>query len=76
MIIGYHMQHSSGKRYRFFRLRHPRVARQYNGRLGKVDNCQVGVFGALSDGTNVGLIDARLYPPQEWWNMQVKTDTR
>ncbi len=24
MIIGYHMQHSSGKRYRFFRLRHPR----------------------------------------------------
>ena len=42
------------------------VARQYNGRLGKVDNCQVGVFGALSNGTNVGLIDARLYLPQEW----------
>jgi SRSO17 transposase len=42
------------------------VAHQYNGRLGKVDNCQVGVFGALSNGTNVGLIDARLYLPREW----------
>lgn len=42
------------------------VGRQYNGRLGKVDNCQVGVFGALSNGKNVGLIDARLYLPQEW----------
>ena len=27
------------------------VARQRNGRLGKVDNCQVGVFAALSRGT-------------------------
>jgi SRSO17 transposase len=42
------------------------VARQYNGRLGKVDNCQVGVFGALTDGQNVGIIDARLYLPKEW----------
>lgn len=42
------------------------VGRQYNGRLGKVDNCQVGVFGALSNGINVGLIDARLYLPLEW----------
>lgn len=42
------------------------VGHQYNGRLGKVDNCQVGVFGALSNGVNVGLIDARLYLPQEW----------
>ena len=42
------------------------VARQYNGRLGKVDNCQVGVFGALSDGSRVSLVDARLYLPGEW----------
>ena len=26
------------------------VARQWNGRLGKQDNCQVGVFGALGRG--------------------------
>ena len=27
-----------------------RVARQYNGRIGKVDNCQVAVFSALASG--------------------------
>jgi SRSO17 transposase len=42
------------------------VSRQYNGRLGKIDNCQVGVFGALSDGERVSLVDVRLYLPQEW----------
>jgi SRSO17 transposase len=42
------------------------VARQYNGRLGKIDNCQVGVFGALTDGRHASLVDARLYLPQEW----------
>ena len=33
------------------------VARQYNGRLGKTDNCQVGVFAALNRGDRVTLID-------------------
>jgi SRSO17 transposase len=42
------------------------VARQYNGRLGKVDNCQVGVFAALSNGKHAALVDARLYLPKEW----------
>jgi SRSO17 transposase len=42
------------------------VGRQYNGRLGKVDNCQVGVFAALSDGNQSSLVDARLYLPEEW----------
>lgn len=42
------------------------VARQYNGRLGKIDNCQVGVFSALSHGANVCMIGARLYLPKEW----------
>jgi SRSO17 transposase len=42
------------------------VARQWNGRLGKVDNCQVGVFAALSCATAVTLIDARLYLPSAW----------
>ncbi len=37
------------------------VARQWNGRLGKVDNCQVGVFAALGRGKFATLIDARLY---------------
>lgn len=42
------------------------VARQYNGRLGKVDNCQVGVFASLSDGVSSSLVDARLYLPESW----------
>src|SRR5436305_1004760 len=42
------------------------VARQYNGRLGKTENSQVGVFSALGCGTRAALIGARLYLPKEW----------
>jgi SRSO17 transposase len=35
------------------------VSRQWNGRLGKVDNCQVGVYAALSRGADVTLIRSR-----------------
>jgi SRSO17 transposase len=42
------------------------VARQYSGQLGKVDNCQVAVYGALSADKYCSLIDGRLYLPQEW----------
>lgn len=42
------------------------VKRQYCGRLGKVDNCQVGVFlGYANEGYRT-LIDKRLYLPKEW----------
>jgi SRSO17 transposase len=40
------------------------VARQYSGQLGKVDNCQVGVYGALSADKYCSLIDGRLYLPE------------
>lgn len=42
------------------------VARQWMGRQGKTDNCQVAVFAALARGKSVSLIDAELYLPQEW----------
>ena len=42
------------------------VARQWSGRLGKVDNCQVAVFAALAQGRSSTLIDTRLYLPKEW----------
>lgn len=42
------------------------VSRQWNGRLGKVDNCQVGVFAALCRGEHASLVDARLYLPKTW----------
>ncbi|MGB1206742.1 MAG: IS701 family transposase [Chitinophagales bacterium] len=42
------------------------VARQYIGQRGKVANGQVGVFAGLSNGTEVGLLQGRLYLPQSW----------
>ena len=42
------------------------VSRQWLGRLGKVDNGQVAVFGALVNGQFAVPIDARLYLPEEW----------
>jgi len=42
------------------------VARQWCGQLGKVENCQVGVFAALSRGPEVTLIDGRLFLPEAW----------
>lgn len=42
------------------------VARQWCGRLGKTENCQIGVF--LGYVTNKGhtLVDERLYLPRDW----------
>lgn len=42
------------------------VARQWNGRLGKVDNCQVGVFATLTRDGLAALFDTRLYLPKAW----------
>jgi SRSO17 transposase len=42
------------------------VARQYNGRLGKIDNCQIGVFASLSAGSHATLVGRRLYLPEPW----------
>jgi SRSO17 transposase len=42
------------------------VARQWCGRLGKVDNCQVGVFLAYAAGGGYAPLDRRLYLPEGW----------
>ena len=42
------------------------VARQWSGRLGKVDNRQVAVFGVLTDGQRHAPVDMRLYLPKVW----------
>jgi SRSO17 transposase len=42
------------------------VARQWCGRVGKVDNCQVGVYLAYVARDEHALVDARLYLPKEW----------
>jgi SRSO17 transposase len=42
------------------------VARQWCGRLGKVDNCQVGVFMAYVSRKGHALVNTRLYLPKNW----------
>lgn len=51
------------------------VARQYCGRLGKVDNCQMGVFLGYTQGTHRMLLDRRLYLPQKWNTDKVLRET-
>ena len=46
------------------------VARQYCGRLGKIANCQSGVFlGYVSD-KGYGLLDRQLYVPEKWFGQE------
>jgi SRSO17 transposase len=42
------------------------VQRQWLGRLGKVDNGQVGIFMAYASHREHALVDFRLYLPREW----------
>jgi len=48
------------------------VARQYCGTLGKVGNCQLGVFLAYVSQRGHALVDARLYLPREWTEDQAR----
>jgi len=41
-------------------------ARQYCGALGKIANCQVGVFVAYTSLLGTALVDHRLYLPERW----------
>jgi SRSO17 transposase len=47
------------------------VKKQYNGQVGKLDNCQVGVFGALNAGSLTAIVNAKLH---ESVNGQTKID--
>ena len=42
------------------------VQRQWCGRLGKVENCQVGVYLGYVSHAGHALVDYRLYLPKEW----------
>ena len=46
------------------------VARQYCGRLGKVANCQAGMFLAYISPLGRALADKRLYLPESWTSDQ------
>jgi len=42
------------------------VSRQYAGVVGKVDNCQVGVYSSLVNGERSTLVHQRLFLPESW----------
>jgi SRSO17 transposase len=42
------------------------VQRQWCGRLGKIDNCQVGLYLGYASRREHALVDVRLYLPKEW----------
>jgi SRSO17 transposase len=44
------------------------VSRQYCGPIGKVENCQSGVFVGYSSKKGYGLLTSRLYMPEIWFS--------
>jgi len=42
------------------------VSGQYCGSLGKVENCQVGVFAAYASSKGYAFLDKRLFVPEAW----------
>jgi SRSO17 transposase len=52
------------------------VARQYCGALGKVENCQSGVFVGYSSDKGYGLLNGRLYMPKSGFPKSRKKGAR
>ena len=49
------------------------IVRQYCNELGKVDNCQVGIYLAYSSPKGYTLLDRRLYLPEKWFSDEYAT---
>lgn len=49
------------------------VAKQYCGTIGKVENCQVGVFAAYTSEFGYSMIDNRLFLPEKWFTDEYRT---
>ncbi len=48
------------------------VGRQYCGTVGKVENCQVGVFAAYASPSGYALLDKRIFIPKHWFTDSYK----
>jgi SRSO17 transposase len=46
------------------------VAKQYCGSIGKVENCQVGVFAAYASPQGYALLNKRLFIPEKWFTQE------
>lgn len=47
------------------------AARQYNGRRGKIDMCQVGTLLAYTNGSEWVWVDGELYLPEHWFTPEM-----
>ncbi len=47
------------------------AARQYSGRRGKVDMCQVGTLLAYTNGSEWTWVDGELYLPEQWFTQEM-----
>jgi SRSO17 transposase len=45
------------------------VSRQYCGNVGKVENCQVGVYAAYASRHGYCFLDNRLFIPEKWFGL-------
>jgi SRSO17 transposase len=50
------------------------VSRQYAGVIGKVDNCQVGVYCSLTNDNKSTLVHQRLFLPESWTSSPSRCD--
>ena len=50
------------------------VARQWCGRLGKIENCQVAIYLGYASRSEHTLVDMRLYLPKEWTEDRKRLD--
>ena len=50
------------------------VDRQWCSRLGKVDNCQIGVFLADAARNGYAPLERQLYLPKDWANDEARRD--
>lgn len=50
------------------------VAKQWCGRLGKVENCQVGIYLGYVTRKEHALVDVRLYLPEDWTKDRARCD--
>jgi FOG: Transposase len=70
-LIGLHIDESGNRKKGKHSIG---VAPQYCGNVGKIDNSQVAVFAALSQGDFASIIDSKLYLPKSWTDNKARLD--
>jgi SRSO17 transposase len=70
-LVGLHIDESGNRKKGKYSVG---VAPQYCGNVGKIDNSQVAVYAALSQGDFATIIDSKLYLPKCWTSDKPRLD--